>query len=210
MKIKLLTVSCFLITTDRGVRIITDPYWHNYIPDNPPPGQTEHPPIAELADVVTMTHEHFNDSYIWAIKGVPQLYTGGAPAEIKGVRFVGVVGRHIGNNQCLNTIIMIEADGICMVHMGDFGQNRLYDEQLAKIGRVDILMTRWSDMPVILDQLRPKVVLPMKNAREDDYMTGLRGFIRLDNTSELEFRAEALPSEMKVMMLTPSLGVGDG
>jgi len=210
MKIRLLTVSCFLIITDKGVRIITDPYWHNYIPDNPPPGQTEHPPISEFADVVTMTHEHFNDSYIWAVKGLPRLYTGGAPAEIKGVKFSGVVARHIGNNQCLNTIIMIEADGIRMVHMGDFGQNRLDDEQLVKIGRVDILMTRWSDMPVILHQLKPKVVLPMKNARADDYMRSLKGFTRLDNTSELEFKARTLPSDMKVIMLTPELGMGDG
>jgi len=210
MKIKLLTVSCFLITTEKGVRIITDPYWHNYTPPNPPPNQTLHPPVSESADIVTISHEHFNNSYVWAIKGVPRLYTGGGLAEIKGVKLDGVVGRHIGSNQCLNSIIIIEVDGIRIVHMGDFGQEKLFDEQLAKIGAVDVLMTRWSDMPAILGQLRPRVVLPMKNARVDGYMKGMRGFVQMDDMSEVELTANRLPTEMKVIMLKPALGIGDG
>jgi L-ascorbate metabolism protein UlaG (beta-lactamase superfamily) len=211
MKIRLLTVSCFLITTEAGVRIITDPYWHNYIPDNPPPGSTEHPPIAEEAEVVTISHEHFNDSYVWAIKGIPRLYTGSAPVNIRGVNFSGVVGRHIGNNQCLNTLILMEADGLRILHMGDFGQDRLYREQLAKIGKVDVLMTRWSDMPVLLSQLKPRIVLPMKNARPDAEMKGMKGFTDLSTvTSEFSIEAGALPSDMKVILLKPELGMGDG
>lgn len=206
MKIKFLAVSCFRIVTDEGVRIIADPYWHNYTPDNPPPGPTDHPPIAEAADIVAITHGHFNDSYIWAIQGVPRIYTGGASFELRDVKLKGVVSRHIGNNQCLNNIILIESGGIRCAHMGDFGQDRLFDEQLSQLGRVDILMTRWSDMPILLDQLKPKVVLPMKNARVDDYMRGLKGFTPMDTTSKLAFTAKSLPSEMKVIMLKPALG----
>ena len=206
MKINFFIVSCFLITTEKGVRIIADPYYHNYRPDNPPPGLTVRPPIAEQADVVTMTHGHANNGYMHAVKGVPQLYTGGAPAEIKGVKFSGVTARHLYNHG-KNTIIGIEADGIRIWHMGDFGQDKLYDEQLARMGGVDILMTPWLEWtPTILGQLKPKVVLPMKEAHVDNYMRSMKGFSDLTGkASELEFTSKTLPSEMKVIMLQPSL-----
>ena len=206
MKINFLIVSSFLITTDKGVRIINDPYYYNYQPDDPPPGSIARPPIAEYADVVTMTHGHFNNGFIHTIKGVPRLYNGGAPAEIKGVRFSSVATHHLyGHGK--NNIITIEADGIRILHMGDFGQSMLYDEQVEQIGSVDILITPWLDRtPLILDQLKPKVVLPMKEARVDDYMKSLKGFTDLtDKTSEVEFTAKTLPSEMKVLMLKSSL-----
>jgi L-ascorbate metabolism protein UlaG (beta-lactamase superfamily) len=206
MKINFFIVSSFRIVTGKGLRIIIDPYYYNYKPDNPPPGDTDHPPIAEYADVVIMTHGHFNNSFIHSIKGVPQLYTGGAPAEIKGVKFSSVTTHHLyGHGK--NNIITIEAEGIRILHMGDFGQKRLYDEQTARIGRVDILITPWLDfIPAILDQLKPKIVLPMKEARVDDYMRSFKGFIDLTNkTSEQEYTRDILPSEMKIIMLKQSL-----
>jgi L-ascorbate metabolism protein UlaG (beta-lactamase superfamily) len=206
MKINFFIVSSFLIVTDKGVRVIADPYYYNYKPDNPPPGSTDRPPIAEYADVVTMSHGHFNNGYIHSIKGIPQLYTGGAPAELKGVKFSSVTTHHLyGHGK--NNIITIEADGIRVMHMGDFGQNKLYDEQAAQVGRVDILITSWLDfVPAILSQLKPKVVLPMKEARVDDYMRSFKGFTDLSGKiSELEFTAKTLPSEMKVIMLKTSL-----
>jgi hypothetical protein len=46
----------------------------------------------------------------------------------------------------------------------------------------------------------------MKDARVDDYMSGLKGFTDLSGTtSEVEFTAKTLPSEMKVIMLKQSL-----
>jgi len=210
MKIKWFNVSSFLITTDKGTRIITDPYFHNYMPEDPapPPGwDSNRPGIAEAADVIALSHGHFDHSYIWAVKGVPRLYTGGETIEIKGVRFSSVVTWHDNYGQGgrgLNNIIGIETDGIRIMHMGDYGQKMLYDEQLAKIGRVDILLTPWGDWALpLLSRLKPKVVIPMHHTTADQ-MKNVKGFTQID-VSEVEFKSNALPSEMKVIMLKASL-----
>lgn len=215
MKIKYFNVSCFLITTDKGVRIITDPYQYNIKPDNPPPDyKGDRPAVEEFADVVTMSHTHGDHNYLWSIKGVPQLYNGGAPAEIKGVKFSGVASLHdnYGENgdmptRGLNGLIGIDAEGIRIWHMGDYGlQKRLYDDQLARIGRVDILMTPWGSFASgIISQLRPKVVLPMHHTSVKQ-VKDVKGFTDMtDKTSELEYTTKNLPSETKVIMLKPAL-----
>jgi L-ascorbate metabolism protein UlaG (beta-lactamase superfamily) len=217
MNIKWINVSSFLITTDSGVRIITDPYAYNYQPDDPPPGGSPiRPPIDEYADVITLSHGHFDHSYIWSIKGVPRLYTGGAPVEIKGVSFSSAVVHH-GANRGYNNAICMEVDGIRIRHVGDIGIRKLTDEQVAQIGRVDILMTPWDNsnicMPhetlaLVLDQLKPKVILPMHHPQYDDFMHARKGFtdLRNQNISELEFTAGKLPdpSEETLYALSPS------
>jgi len=210
MKIKWFGVASFLITTDKGVKIITDPYQHNYMPDGdlPPDYNPNKPGITEFADVVTMTHSHSNAAYIWSVKGIPQIYTGGIQVDIRGVRFSNVVTLHHSNHG-YNNIIGIEADGIRIWHLGDMGLKKLSEEQLVKVGRVDILMTPW-DMAhdlqsAVLAQLKPKVVFPMHFVTLNEYITSFKGFTRMDNVSELEFKAGKLPSEMKIIMLKPAL-----
>lgn len=220
MKIKFFNVSSFLITTESGVRIITDPYQHNYKPVDPPPDWVEdRPGVAEVADVVAISHPHADHSYMWAVKGTPQVYTGGASIEIRGVKFSGMTTLHdnYGEAEGLlstrgpNGIIGIEADGIRIWHLGDYGMQKFTDEQLARIGRVDILMMPW-DMPnelqeEIFSQLTPRVVFPMHHIRVDEFMTGRKGFIdhRVDNVSELTFEAATLPQEMQIILLKPAL-----
>jgi len=219
MKTKWFNVSCFLITTEKGVRSITDPYQYNYKPADPPPEyEGDRPPVAEIADVVTISHPHADHSYVWSITGLPQLYNGGANAEIKGVKFSGVATLHDNYGapggvpmRGPNGLIGIEVDGIKIWHMGDFGlQKKLYDEQLAKMVKADILMTPW-DMPEaiqneVLSQLKPKVVFPMHHVRVNDYMRSFKGFTDYtQKTSEVEFTAKSLPSEMQVIMLKPAL-----
>jgi L-ascorbate metabolism protein UlaG (beta-lactamase superfamily) len=93
------------------------------------------------------------------------------------------------------------------MHTGDYGQKRLYDEQVAMLGRVDILMTAWGEwVTALFEQLKPKVVFPMHHARVDDYMRSFKGYTDLTGkTSEVEFTAKTLPSEMQIIMLKQSL-----
>ena len=205
MKFKWYYTASWRITTDTGVSIITDPYNHKYIPEGPPPPfGTDHPAVGEQADIVTITHGHFDHSYICGVKGVPRIYTGGAPLEYKGIRLSSVEGWHDNYGDCGRGVVScvgIEADGLRIRHMGDSGQDRLTDEQLQKFGKVDILFTCWGDWtPALLDQLKPKVVFPMHHAVVDMYMRSLKGFKQLD-VSEVEFSADTLPAEMKCLML---------
>lgn len=219
MKIKWFNISSFLITTDSGVRIITDPYFQPHVPLTITPEYTPSntPPVSEYADVVMISHRHADHSFPYTIKGVPRLYMGGQSLEFKGVKFSGIATLHdnYGSDNGsiplpangLNNILCLDADGIRICHMGDYGlQKRLYDKQLATIGRVDILITPWGVfIPGILKQLKPKVVFPMHHTKIEQ-VKDMQGFTDLTGqTSELEFTSKTLPTEMKVIMLKPAL-----
>ena len=52
MKIKWLGHASFLITSESGLRIITDPYQTG--------GELKYQPVTEVADIVTVSHDHFD------------------------------------------------------------------------------------------------------------------------------------------------------
>jgi L-ascorbate metabolism protein UlaG (beta-lactamase superfamily) len=220
MKIQWFGASHFLITTDIGVRIVTDPYQNNEIFEGPARmpvfGNVIRPTYTGEADIVVMSHADGDHSYIWNIQGVPRLYAGGKPREYKGVKFSSVATCHGNDDTYRNNFIGIETEGIRIWHTGDSGQV-LSDEQIKKIGRVDILMTNWDDEPLemafemldkVLSQLNPRVVIPMHHCYIDEFMTGRKNFInhRIDNVTEVEFKKDNLPSEMTVVLIKPSLG----
>lgn len=220
MKFQWFGASHFLVTTDKGVKIAMDPFHncdiHEGDGDPPPYGSQIRPTYSGEADIVTMTHGDGDHSYIWNIQGLPRLYTGGAPREYKGIKLSGVASCHGFDTTFRNNFIGIEVDGLRIWHAGDNGQV-LSAEQLAKIGRVDILMTNWDDDPlemtfgmldIVLDQLKPKVVFPMHHCTVDGFMTSRKNFIdhRLDDVTEVEFKSNTIPSEMTVILIKPSLG----
>ncbi len=63
MKIKWLGHSCFLITTNSGVRIVTDPF-----------DETVGYPVPDVeTDIVTSSHDHFDHNYVQSLRGNFQL-----------------------------------------------------------------------------------------------------------------------------------------
>lgn len=124
------------------------------------------------ADIVFVTHEHFDHSNIKAIKGDYFLVNGPGEYEIKGVKARGISSFHDdekGAKRGFNTLFLIELEEIRILHMGDFGQSALDDKQLEAVGRVDIVM-----IPVggfftidakqavgIINILAPKIAIPM-------------------------------------------------
>ena len=100
----------------------------------------------------------------------------------------------------INSVIVYEADGMRIIHMGDYGQDFLYDEQLEQIGKIDIMFTPWGSWTkATVDQIKPKLIFPMHHAHPDDYMRSLH-YTQLD-TSEVEYMPATLPKEMKCFML---------
>jgi len=213
MKIKWLGHASFLITSDSGVRIITDPYEPN--------DRLHYSEINESADIVTVSHDHSDHSNIAAVKGSPQVVKG--DAEIKGVKFKGIAAFHdnaSGRNRGRNAIFCFEVDGVKVCHLGDLG-HELNADQVAAVGTVDIIL-----LPVggfytidaavagrVVEQLKPKVVIPMhfKNNRCAFPITGVEEFLRgkkdisqLD-ASEAEFKVGKLPSTTQIIVLKPAL-----
>src|SRR5581483_7549492 len=106
------------------------------------------------ADILLVSHDHPDHNNIKAVKPArsatgaaggtePFLIDSPGEYEVKGVFIQGITSFHDdqeGKERGLNTIFTIEAEGMRLCHLGDFGQKQLTDEQLEKIGAVDILM----------------------------------------------------------------------
>jgi len=214
MKVKWLGHAAFLITSDSGTRIITDPYATS--------SSVTYDEIKESADIVTVSHEHGDHNNVAAVRGDPEVIKG--TAEVKGIKFNGIPTHHDdagGSQRGKNVIFCFEVDGIRVCHLGDLG-HPLGDNQVADIGKVDILL-----VPVggnytidariatgVCGKLAPKVIIPMhfRNDRcsnfpvagVDDFLQGKGNVTELD-TSEKEFKQGELPATTQIIVLKPAL-----
>jgi L-ascorbate metabolism protein UlaG (beta-lactamase superfamily) len=164
--------SCFLLETAGGTRIVMDPI---------PKGIGYELPQGLKADIVTISHEHFDHNNLGFVTGKPRVLRG-LTADKKGwtridekvkdvsIRSVGVYhDDQRGAARGLDTVFIFEVGGVRIAHLGDLG-HVLNDEQLAAIGAVDVLL-----VPVggrftvdglkatqVVEQLRPRImVIPM-------------------------------------------------
>ncbi|MDP1846011.1 MAG: MBL fold metallo-hydrolase [Candidatus Moranbacteria bacterium] len=160
--------SCFKITTKpegRGsgedVIIFTDPF-HKEVGLRPPQGK---------ADIVTVSHDHFDHNNAEALKGEPQVLDLPGEYSIKGVSIRGISAFHDkqeGAERGLNTIFVLESEGIRFCHLGDLG-GPLDKKQLEEINGVDILAVPiggtftldGKEAKAVVDQVEPKIVLPI-------------------------------------------------
>lgn len=155
--------SCFKIVNQGGhLTIITDPF-DKSIGLVPPRGN---------ADIVTVSHEHHDHNNIKAVSGSPFVIKSAGEYEIKGARIVGCNSFHDkkkGAERGINTVYLIEVDKIRVCHLGDFGQERLTDNQLETIGQVDILMIpvggnytiNAQEAHKVVEQIEPRLIVPM-------------------------------------------------
>jgi len=153
----------FLIETE-GKRIITDPF----------NAELGYPLTPVEADLVTVSHEHWDHNATETIGGNPRVIRGTGSVKVGGIEFQGIAAHHDhnrGRERGPVTIFRISAEGLSLVHLGDLG-HILSAEQVQEIGAVDILL-----LPVggkftidageavqIVSLLQPKIVIPMHYA----------------------------------------------
>jgi len=215
MKIKWLGHASFMITSDTGTKLITDPYEPNK--------ELTYGEINESADIVTVSHDHFDHSNVAAVRGNPKVVKGAVIVEIKGIAIKGTPSYHDdadGKKRGGNIIFCFEVDGIRVCHLGDLG-HLLSDKQVAEVGTVDILL-----IPVggyftingriatqVCNQLKPKVIIPMhwnykwsfsEIASVDEFLRGKRDVSQLD-ASEVEFKEGELPASTQIIVLKSAL-----
>jgi len=213
MKIKWLGHASFVITSDTGTKIITDPYEIG--------GDLSYGQIKESADIVTVSHGHTDHNNVAAVQGNPKVVRGAA--SIKGIEFKGIPTYHDeagGGRRGKNTILCFEVDGMRLCHLGDLG-HQLSDSQVAELGTVDILLIPVGGFYTIDakvatqlgDRLKPKVIIPMhyKNDRcaftiagVEEFLRGKKEVSRLD-ASQVEFKAGELPATTQIVVLKPAL-----
>jgi L-ascorbate metabolism protein UlaG (beta-lactamase superfamily) len=215
MRIKWLGHACFLVTSEGGVRIITDPYAVG--------GGINYSPIEETADVVLVSHDHGDHNNVSAVQGKPEVIKGPGTKTAKGIGFRGVATSHDtsqGTQRGFNTIFCFTADDLTLCHLGDLG-HVLSQAQVTEIGPVDILFVPVGgfftiDATVadqVCNQLRPKVIVPMHFktskcaypiAGVEDFLKGKKN-VRRTMASEVEFQREKLPIATEIVLLQPAL-----
>lgn len=216
MKIKWLGHSSFLITSEEGVKIITDPY-------TVIAGVFEYGSIEESADIVTTSHKHGDHGNASAVKGKPVVVDQAGARNIKGVDLKGITSYHDetgGKQRGMNIIFCFTVNGVKICHLGDLG-HQLEPPQINEAGKVDILL-----IPVggkytidakgageVCEKLNPRMVIPMhyKTAKcgyeiagVEDFLKGRKNVRRLE-VSEIEIRKGNLPADTETVVLKHAL-----
>ena len=167
MKIEYLGHSCFRIQTESGITIVTDPY--TKVGYELPNDLT--------ADIVCLSHEHFDHNYVEAIKGNPVIINEEGEYAVQGVKIVGAHTWHDSKQGALrgsNIIFKLQIDGITICHFGDLGE--MYSDKLTKIlFGTDVWLIPVGGTYTIdasqakeyIDTCKPKAVIPMHYLPDD-------------------------------------------
>lgn len=175
------------------------------------------------ADILLLSHQHQDHNNVKAVAGNYFLVEGPGEYEVKNVFIQGVPGFHdsaSGKDRENNTIYIIQAEGLRICHLGDLGQSELTEEQLDKIGDVDILMIPIGGGPTIstkeaqkiMAQIEPKITIPMHYAlpklkiKLDPVEKFLKtlGIKSLEPMKKLSIKKkDVVPEEAKIFVLKP-------
>jgi L-ascorbate metabolism protein UlaG (beta-lactamase superfamily) len=132
-----------------------------------------YPPVEGVsADVVLVTHEHFDHNGVEGVEGDPAIVRWAGTHETPLGAVVGVASEHdpeAGTRRGPNAIYRFMLDGLAIAHFGDFGQPALRPEQAAALQGIDVLFVPVGGGPTmdgpqaaaVVAALDPAVVLPM-------------------------------------------------
>ena len=195
MNITWLGQSCFKIeekVAGNLVSVVTDPYDKKIGLRLP----------KTKANLATISHDHFDHNNVEAIVGIeenePFVIDRSGEYEYRGIFVAGIGSFHDkkeGAERGKSVMFRIEINGISILHCGDLGTT-LSDEQLEKIGNVDILLVpvggtytiNAKEAAEIVRQVEPRVVIPMhyKIPGLDLDVDDVKGFIKeMGNGSEV-------------------------
>jgi L-ascorbate metabolism protein UlaG (beta-lactamase superfamily) len=122
-------------------------------------------------DIVTISHHHKDHDASDKVSGVNKVIDGPGEYEITGVDFIGYQSYHDskkGEERGKNTIYVIEAEKLRLVHLGDLG-HELSEDLINELGDVDVLMIPVGgkftigpkEAAQIVSKIEPYFVLPM-------------------------------------------------
>jgi L-ascorbate metabolism protein UlaG (beta-lactamase superfamily) len=211
LRITFLGHASFLIETPQGVRAVTD-YNGVNVPQDPP-------------DIATMNHAHsthYTDNPDPRIKYVLHGWRDdGKPAQID-LRYrdmhVSNLPTNIrdwqgGTEYYGNSIFLFESAGLCVAHLSHL-HHLLTDQDLAVLGHIDVVMApvdgaytmSHQDMAKVLEELQPRVVLPMHYfTREvlDQFLALVRDryVVRENATSTAVVSSTNLPTRPEIWVL---------
>jgi L-ascorbate metabolism protein UlaG (beta-lactamase superfamily) len=214
MKIRWLGHSCFLIVAGNGLRIVTDPFHEG--------DGLAYAPVRETADIVLVSHDHFDHNNISAVSGNPVVVRDSGRRVVKGVNLEGISAWHDtenGRKRGPMVMFIFDVDGLRLCHVGDLGHD-LDPGQIGKLGKVDILFVPVGGFYTIdgagadrlCGLLKPGVVIPMHYltplvkmpiSAVDAFIRG-KSDVRREGASEIELDRENFPTSPEVVVLQPA------
>lgn len=208
MIIEWLGHSCFLFTTNQGTRIITDPF-----------DEKVGYPLPRLqADIVTVSHHHFDHDSVHLLSGQPQIFEGVGTHVVRDVTLRGISAFHDheqGEKRGLNTIFTFDIEGLHLAHLGDLG-HPLDEERFQLLGRIDILFLPVggfytidvTEAAEIVSQINPRIAIPMHYKYNDSIqlpIANIQGFLKSFPSSKqfrsLEVSTSILPPSTETIVL---------
>ncbi len=152
--------SCFEIGD--GMEIVIDPHDGRSIGIKTPNVK---------ADLVLVTHHHFDHDAVRVVKGNFKVIDGPGDYRVQDIHIKGIMGYHDeqnGKKRGNITMYKIETEGVRLLHVGDLG-HVLKPNQINEIGKIDILFTPVGGVYTVdakkayknVKLLKPKVVVPM-------------------------------------------------
>lgn len=179
------------------------------------------------ADVLLVTHSHYDHNNVKAVSGSPFLIDGPGEYEIKKIFVQGIPAWHDseqGQERGQNTIYTIEAEDLRLCHLGDLGQKELTEEQMEAIGDIDILIIPVGGVYTIsakealkiMSQIEPRITIPMHyqipklNLLDGGKLDGLDKFLKTMGLKSISpqdklsiKKKDILPEEAKIIVLNP-------
>jgi L-ascorbate metabolism protein UlaG (beta-lactamase superfamily) len=201
----------FLIETPGGVRAVTD--YNANVPAEPP-------------DIATMNHAHSTHYTDHPDPRIPHVLHGwrddGKPAELDltvGDLHVSNLPTNIrdwqgGTEVYGNSIFLFESAGVCIAHLSHL-HHLLAAQDLVLLGHIDVVMApvdgvytmSQSDMAAVLEQIHPRLVLPMHYFTRDVVerfveLVPDRYAVRFSDTPTVLVSRETLPQRPTVLILS--------
>lgn len=201
MKLRYLGHSSFLLVSDAGTAIVTDPY----------DGIGFSLPLGLSADFVTVSHGHFDHCNLSAVGGDPAVFREAGKFSANDVTVEGFPCFHDdakGARRGKNLIFKFAIDGLTVCHLGDLGEP--FSPALQRIiAPADVLLIPVGGTYTIdaaaartyVEQIRPAVAIPMhyKSAGHtldispvDKFLSEVRSFPIERAGSDIELRRETV------------------
>ncbi len=179
------------------------------------------------ADVALITHDHGDHNNSKAVStqtgGKPMVFDKPGEYEVGGAVITAIDSFHDdtnGSERGKNIIFHLMFDGLNIVHLGDFGQSKLTEEQISQIGETDILLIPVGSVytidsktaATIVSQLEPKIIIPMHYKIEGlkFELEGVESFLKemgaesVIAVPKLSITKEKLPEEPQTVVLNKS------
>ncbi|MBS3909681.1 MAG: MBL fold metallo-hydrolase [Actinobacteria bacterium] len=208
VKISWLGHAAFKIETASGTVIVTDPYSE----------KTGYALPRVEADIVTISHHHYDHDNAQAVRGSPRVVEAGGKIVIGSTTIEGIDSFHdevSGYKRGRNIIFKFYVDGLVMAHMGDYGQS-MTQEQREALADVDVLLIPvggrftidHAQAAEIVRELKPNIVVPMHYKTEvaaidigpvGPFLESMP--IVRERGSVIELSADELPAETEVWVM---------